>query len=130
MTTADTDRTAAAALLRAAADLIEVRADIDLPRGDISFYIRGENVPATMAAIAAALPCDWRAEISRSGTYEWFYLRSDCPSASVSRGIRVSVSADAADACTAAGAKTVTVWQPAAALAGLIGNSPVGEAAR
>jgi hypothetical protein len=47
----------------------------------------------------------------------------------VTRGIRVTISADAADACTAAGAKTVTVWQPAAALAGLVGADPVGEAA-
>jgi len=129
MTTEDNDRMAAAAMLRAAADLIEARPDIELPATGISFYVHGEDVPATMAAIAAALPCTWRAEITSSGSYEWLYLRSDCPSASVTKGTRVTISADAADACTAAGAKTVTVWQPAAALATLVGTDPVGEAA-
>ena len=125
-----TDRTAAAAMLRAVADLIEARPDIPEPGSDISFYVHGDDAPAAMAAIAAAMPCTWRAEISRSGQHEWLYLRSDCPSASVTRGTRVTISAPAADACTAAGAKTVTVWQPAAALAGLAGTGPVGEAAR
>jgi hypothetical protein len=128
MTTA-TDRTVAAAILRAAADLIETCPDMPEPGTDISFYVHGENAPATMAAIAAALPCTWRAEISRSGQYEWLYLRSDTPLATVTRGTRVTISAPAADACTAAGAKTVTVWQPAAALAGLVGTGPAGEAA-
>ena len=129
MTTADNTRTAAAAMLRAVADLIESRPDIPEPGSDISFYVHGDDAPATMAAIAAALPCTWRAEISRSGQYEWLYLRSATPLASVTRGTRVTISAPAADACTAAGAKTVTVWQPAAALAGLVGANPVGEAA-
>ncbi len=119
MTTTDTGRNAAAAVLRAVAGLIETHPDMPEPSTDISFYVRGENTPATMAAIAAALPCQWRAEISRSGAYEWLYLRSDIPLAAVTRGTRVSVGAPAADACTAAGAKTVTVWQPAAALAAL-----------
>ena len=30
-----------------------------------------------MAAIAAALPCQWQASISRSGEYEWLNLRSE-----------------------------------------------------
>jgi hypothetical protein len=68
-----------------------------------------------MAAIAAALPGPWRAEFSRSGEYEWFYLRTGRVSAV--RGARVSISANAADVCTPAGAKTVTIWQPAAELA-------------
>ncbi len=109
MTTADTDRTAAAAMLRAVADLIESRLDIAEPGSDISFYVHGDDAPAAMAAIAAALPGTWRAEISRSGQYEWLYLRSAAPLASVTRGTRVTISAPAADACTAAGAKTVTV---------------------
>ena len=129
MTTADNTRTAAAAMLRAVADLIESRPDIPEPGSDISFYVHGDDAPAAMAAIAAALPGQWRAEISRSGEYEWLYLRSAAPLASVTRGTRVTISAPAADACTAAGAKTVTVWQPAAALAGLVGADPVGEAA-
>ena len=129
MTTEGNNRTAAAAMLRAVADLIEVRPDIALPGTDISFHVHGEDVPATMAAIAAALPGTWQAEIHRSGGYEWLYLRSDCPSASVTKGTRVTISADAADACTAAGAKTVTVWQPAAALTGFLGPDPLGEVA-
>ena len=65
MTTADHDRAAAAAMLRAVADLIETRPDIPEPGSDISFYVHGEAAAAAMAAIAAALPCQWRAEISR-----------------------------------------------------------------
>ena len=72
MTTTDTTRTAAA-MLRAVADLIESRPDLPEPGADISFYVRGDDVPATMAGIAAALPCGWRAEVSRSGQYEWLY---------------------------------------------------------
>ncbi len=129
MTTTDDTRTAAAAILRAVADLIESRLDIPEPGTDISFYVHGDDAPATMAAIAAALPGQWRAEISRSGQYEWLYLRSDAPLASVTRGTRVTISAPAADACTAAGAKTVTVWQPAAALTGFLGPDVLGEVA-
>ena len=121
-TTAD-----ATAILRAVADLIEAHPDLPVPGIDISFYVRGDDVPATIATIAAALPCQWRAEISRSGEYEWLYLRSG--PASVLRGTRVSISADAAAACTAAGAKTVTVWQPAAALASFVGTDALGEVA-
>src|ERR1700730_18930441 len=76
MTTADTTRADAAAILRAVADLIETRPDIPVPGSDISFYVRGEDTPATMAAIASALPCDWQARISRGGEHEWLNLRS------------------------------------------------------
>jgi len=126
-TAADTMRADAAAILRAVADLIETREDIPVPGSDISFYVRGDDAPAAMAAIAAALPCQWQAEISRGGAYEWLYLRSGRP-ASV-RGTQVSISAPAADACTAAGAKTVTVWQPADALTGFLGTDALGEVA-
>ena len=128
-TQTDTTRTAAAAILRAVADLIETRPDIPVPGASIDFYLTGEDAPATMAAIAAALPCQWRASVNRSGGYEWLNLRSDGLSASVSRGARVSIGAPVADTCVPAGAKTVTVWQPAAALAGLLGSEPVGEVA-
>jgi hypothetical protein len=126
-TTADATRADAAAILRAAADLIETRLDIPVPGTDISFYVRGDDAPAIMAAIAAALPCQWQAEISRSAEYEWLNLRSS--PASVLHGTRVSISAPAADACAAAGAKTVTVWQPAAALTGFLGADALGEVA-
>ena len=130
-TTTDTDatRTAATAILRAVADLIEARPDIPVPGASIDFYLHGEDAPATMAAIAAALPCQWRASVNRSGGYEWLNLRSEGLSASVSRGARVSIGAPAADTCVPAGAKTVTVWQPAAALTGFLGSEPLGEVA-
>ncbi len=127
-TTADATQADAAAILRAVADLIETREDIPVPGTDVSFYVRGDGAPATMAVIAAALPCEWQAEISRGGEYEWLYLRSGGP-VSVLRGTRVSISAPAADACTPAGAKTVTVWQPAAALSGFLGTGALGEVA-
>ena len=75
-TTADATRADAAAILRAVAGLIETREDIPVPGSDISFYVRGDDAPAAMAAIAAALPCQWQAEISRGGEYEWLNLRS------------------------------------------------------
>ena len=127
MTTADPARTDAAAILRAVADLIATRPDIPLPGSDISFYIRGDDAPAAMAAIAAALPCEWQASISRGSEYEYLNLRSG-PLA-VLHGTCVRISAPAADACTAAGAKTVTVWQPASALSGFLGSEPLGEVA-
>ena len=82
-----------------------------------------------MAAIASALPCQWQASISRSGEHEWLNLDSNAPVTSVTRGTRVHISAPAADACTASGAKTVTVWQPADALTGFLGAEPLGEVA-
>ena len=125
-TSSDDTRTAAAAILRAVAELIETHPDIPMPGTDISFFVRGDDAPATMAAIAAALPCQWQAEISRGSGCEWLNLRSGPYS---TRGMRVSISAPAADACTAAGAKTVTVWQPAAALTGFLGTDALGEVA-
>jgi hypothetical protein len=125
-TTADSTRADAITILRAVADLIETHPGIPVPRTDISFYVRGDNVPATMAAIASVLPCQWQAEISRGSGYEWLSLSSGPYS---SRGTRVQISADAAAACTAAGAKTVTVWQPAAALTRFVGADPLGEVA-
>jgi hypothetical protein len=124
---ADTTRGGAATTLRAVADLIESRPDIPVPGSDISFYVHGDGAPAAMAAIAAALPCQWRAEISRSGEYAWLYLRTG--PALATRGTRVSISAPVADACTASGTKTVTVWQPAPALSGLAGTGTLGEVA-
>jgi len=126
-TKTDTTQADAATILRAVAELIETHPDIPLPGSGISFYVRGDDAPATMAAIAAALPCQWRAEFSRSGECEWLHLRTG--PASVLRGTRVSISAPAADACTAAGAKTVTVWQPASALTGFVGCDALGEVA-
>lgn len=124
---ADPGRADAAAILRAVADLVETRPDIPEPGCDIGFYIRGEDAAAIMAAIAAALPCEWRAELTRGSGHEWLDLRHGAVSALC--GTRVCISAPAADACTPAGARTVTVWQPAAALAAFAGTSELGEVA-
>jgi hypothetical protein len=125
--TADTTRTDTVAVLRAVADLIETSPGIPVPGIDVSFFVRGDGAAVTMAAIAAALPCQWRAEVTRGGEYEWLDLRSG--TSSVLHGTRVSISAPVADACTPAGAKTVTVWQPAAALARFAGTGELGEVA-
>ena len=87
--TADPARTAAAAILRAVADLIETRPDIPEPGSSVSFYLYGPDAPAAMAAIAAALPCEWQASIRRSGEHEWLNLDSNAPVTSVTRGARV-----------------------------------------
>lgn len=123
---ADSARADAAAILRAVAALIETRDDIPVPGADISFYVRGDDAPAAVAAIAAALPCQWKASVSRSGEHEWLDLSSG---QSALRGTRVRISAPTADVCIPAGAKTVTVWQPAAALAGFLGTDALGEVA-
>ncbi len=127
--TAGATRTTAAAILRAVADLIEARPDIPVPGSNISFYLRGQDAPALMAAIASALPCEWQASTSRSGEYEWLTLDSSPPRPSALSGARVTVMAPAADTCVQAGARTVMVWRPAAALAGLLGTEPVSEVA-
>ncbi len=126
MTTTPERQTAAAAILRAVADLIETREDIPLPGCDVDFHLHGEDVLATMTAIATALPCQWHASLSRSGEYEWLKLCSDPPGSTVIRtGAWVTITADAADTCVEAGAKTVTVWQPREAITGLLGGRPV-----
>ena len=120
-TTADTARAEAAAILRAVAGLIETRPDIPVPGSRISFYVHGHDAPAVMAAVARALPCRWHASVSGGGKDEWLRLTSG--QAAVISGTRVDIAAPAADACTRrAGTRTVTVWQPAAALAGLAGD--------
>ena len=122
-------RATAAAILRAVADLIETRPDLPEPGSDISFYLHGEDAAAAMAAIAAALPCGWQAEISHGPSYDWLRLTSTNPQHGYTRSTRVTISAPAPDVCVPAGAKTVTVWQPAPALAGLAGGLPLGEVA-
>lgn len=124
--TADSNRVTAAAILRAVADLIEARPDIQLPGSDIDFYVRGDDAPAVMAAIASALPCDqWQASVSHSGEHEWLDLSSG--RASALQGTRVRISAPTSDACAATGTKTVTVWRPAGALTGLLGTDALPE---
>ncbi len=125
MTTPPERRTAAIAILRAVADLIETHEDVPLPGSTINFYLHGERAAATMAAIASALPCQWHASLSRSGEYEWLNLCSDPQGGSVLGGARVEISANAADTCVEAGAKTVTVWQPREAITALLGGRPV-----
>jgi hypothetical protein len=129
-TTDPAARAEAAAILRALADLIDSRPDLPLPGTDISFYLHGQAAPATMAAIATALPCPWRVSISSSGEHEWLDLRSG-PDLLTGSGTRLCISAQAADVCAPAGTetRTVTLWRPAAALTGLVGTEPLREAA-
>jgi hypothetical protein len=115
----------APAILRAVADLLDTRTDIPPPFCRIDFYVHGENAPAIMAAIAAALPCPWQASISHGSQYQWMNLHGGTPGASASRGTRVEISAPAADVCDQAGTKTVTVWQPGEDLTTLLGAIPV-----
>ena len=134
MTIPATDSTATrittATILRAVADLIETRPDLPEPDCRVSFYVHGgDDTAATMAAIAAALPCGWHARIKRSGQHEWMDLDSDTPGASVLRGTQVHISAPASAVCIPAGAKSVTVWQPVPALTGLAGALPLAEVA-
>ena len=61
------DRTTAATILRAIAGLIETRPGIDLPSIRVH-YIFGAHVAdaaAVVAEVAAALPCQWRADMDR-----------------------------------------------------------------
>jgi hypothetical protein len=126
MTTPPERRTAAIAILRAVADLIETHEDVPLPGSTVSFYLHGDDSVTTMAAIASALPCQWHASISRSGEYEWLNLSSDPQGrGAIGGGTRVEISANAADTCVEAGAKTVTVWQPQDAITALLGGRPV-----
>src|SRR6266568_4566446 len=109
--TASPGRAAAAPGNPPVARLIETRPDIPVPGSHISFYVHGHDAPAVMAAVARALPCRWTASVSR-GEHEWLRLTSG-PAGAVS-GTWVDIAAPAADACTRAGTRTVTVWQPAA----------------
>ena len=81
-----------------------------------------------MAAIAAALPCQWQASISRSGEHEWLNLRSE-PGVGVTPRHAGEHQRARRRRLHPAGARTVTVWQPAAALTGLLGPEPLGEVA-
>jgi hypothetical protein len=132
-TTDPAARTDAAKILRALADLIDAEPGIRLPDTSISFYLNGENAAATMAAIAAALPCEWRAGISHSSgsDYEWLDVRSGPDYVGPGGGIQVRISAPTADVCAPAGTqtRTVTLWRPAAALTGLVGTEPLREVA-
>ena len=131
MTTPDGTRTAMAGGLRsAAADLIDARQDIPLPWCSIAFYLRGEYVPATMAAIVSALPCPWHADIARGSGGQWLHPRHDGPGGStVNPGAQVNIGGNAAGAWIQAGANTLTIWQPGEAMTRLLGDRPV-EGAR
>jgi hypothetical protein len=118
------DRHQVAAVLRAVADLTEAGEDTPLSRADISYHVHGDDAAATVTAIASALPCEWHASISRSGSHEWLDLQSDL-GGHLACGVRVSISADAAGTCTQAGTRTVTVWEPQPAIAALLGGKPL-----
>jgi hypothetical protein len=115
-------RAAAVTMLRAVADLLEAHPDLPEPGISISFYTDGPDTPATMAAIATALPCRWQPGTSASNNGQWLDLVSTGLGADILRGVRVRISAPARDACTPTGTKTVTTWQLTDALASLTGS--------
>jgi hypothetical protein len=121
-----TVKATAAKVLRAVADLIDANGDIPVPGINVSFYLHGVTAPALMTAIATALPCEWHSSVSHSGTHEWLNLDSKPRGASI-KGASVHIAAPAADVCVQAGERTITVWQPAEALTGLLGTGPLGD---
>jgi hypothetical protein len=125
-TTLSPVRADTAALLRAVADLIETRPDIPGPSTRVHFVVIGADAAATVAAIAAALPCPWHAEIARNATLgnDWLRLEARAGDA------EVSVSAEADAVCTATGTATrtvpATVWEPQSAIAAVVGDALTG----
>ncbi len=120
-------RAAAAAILRAVADLIEAREDIAEPSVSVHFILSAystPDIPAAVTAIASALPCQWRARISPGSSGDWLDL-SAATGKSGTRGTDVQVSARAEEVCTASGTKTVTTWAPRPAITRLLSGRPV-----
>jgi hypothetical protein len=114
----DERRTRLAATLRAVADLIDAHPELPAPTGQISYYVNSKHpdVPAAITAIVSGLPGSWKSAIrnSSSGEYTWldFDLTPGC-------GVDVKVSAQAKDACTESGTRTVTTWVPLPEIAAL-----------
>lgn len=103
-------RAAAAAILRAVAGLIEMRTDIPQPHARIHFVLTrydGPDIAAAVTAIAAAVPCQWRAQISRAAGHDWLDLVTSTGGASVG-GTDVNVSAPAEAVCAGTGTAGVT----------------------
>jgi hypothetical protein len=124
------ERAVMAAALRAVADLIETRPDIREPGVHIDFYLHGQQAAALMTEIAEALPCSWRPEVGGTSGTQWLNLHSQPEPTGIAHGLRVVVGAPAADVCVPAGARSVTLWRAADALAALVGTAPVGEVTR
>ena len=123
------DRTTAAVILRAVADLIDARPDIHLPSIRVH-YIFGTAVAdaaAVVADVAAALPCQWRADLDGASSGGWLDLEAQT-GASALHGAEVMISAKAEALCVATGTKTVTTWEPQPIIAALAGPVPPGGA--
>ena len=123
-------RPAAAAILRAVADLIEARPDIPEPSIRVH-YIFGAAVAdaaAVVADVAAALPsCQWRADLDGASSRDWLTLEAQT-GATALHGAEVTISAKAEALCVATGTKTVTTWEPQPVIAALAGPVPPGGA--
>jgi len=122
-------RPAAAAILRAVADLIEARPDIGLPSIRVH-YIFGAAVAdaaAVVADVAAALPCQWRADLDGASSRDWLTLEAQT-GATALHGAEVTISAKAEALCVATGTKTVTTWAPQPVIAALVSPVPPGGA--
>lgn len=126
MTTPRTTETTSADLLRAVADLIEARPDISGPHASVHFVLLGPAAASAVADVAAALPCQWQAEIARNGD-DWLHLQAAAGGAEV----LISAKADAVCTATGTGTRTVTVtattWEPQPVLAAVVGGAPIRD---
>ena len=100
-----------------------------VPQFGTTILLRGEDVPAEMAAIASALPCRWQADISLGSGGEWLHPRPGGTSggSTIGPGAHVNIGGSAAGACIQAGGTTVRIWQPWETITALLGDRPVEE---
>jgi hypothetical protein len=121
MSTAD-DRAAAAAAMRAVADVLEngTGEGVDLA-ARVDFWVRrAPDNAANGIAIATALPGPWVA-VTKHYSRDYLELRSR-PAPSV----EISVKIPAEDACTE-GERVVTEWAPRPEIAALVERRDEGE---
>jgi hypothetical protein len=117
--------------LRAVADLIDDHPGLRLPSVSVHYILStAESTPDQVTGIAAALPCQWHADLDGASERGWVDLTATTggPVASV-HGMTVTISAKAEVACVPTGTKTVTTWAPQPALARLLAGdgTPAGR---
>lgn len=112
------------ALLRAMADLLENDERVPVPYVHVNFVIHGaEDAAAVMAAAASALPMRWsgRARTNSQSGKDYYELTAEGHKGSA------TISAPAADVCTATGEHMVTDWALAPSLAALLAEQSQEE---
>jgi hypothetical protein len=116
----DPQRAAAAAILRAVADLIDDRPEFGLPSVHAHYILsRAEETPEVVTSIMTALPCQWHADLDEASKRGWVNLEATTGGSSVhSTSVTISAKPDAV--CVPTGTKTVTTWAPQPALARLL----------